>query len=318
MNHGEPCFDSDEDLLESLEHKLQLIRDRVQGVAEGYGNGFFLWGEGGTSKSFTVEETLRKLGKAFKLTNSRVTGRGLFKLLCEFPDVVHVLEDVETLFRDRNAHGVLRSALWGQLGRDGRQERLVTWQTVDGREEFVFTGGVILVANCNLDDVPQLRALKTRIPSLHYQPTNEEIGARMRELARRGHAHGPHSLSPEMCLEVAREVIVRSFRLNRGLDLRLLVNAFQDRLQYENGAAETHWVDLLDSRLRERVVVPPGGAGVRGKRKEWEFAVLRRIANLPTQERLDVWKQETGKSQAAMYRRLDEMKCRELSISHPQ
>src|SRR5579884_1645571 len=134
---------TDAELLASLEQKLQLIRDRVRGVAEGYANGFYLWGEGGTSKSFTVEETLKKLHKPFKLSNGRVTAKGLFQLMSEFPDVVHVLEDVETLFADKNSFGLLRSALWGQANEQERQERLIVWQTTTERKDFIFTGGII-------------------------------------------------------------------------------------------------------------------------------------------------------------------------------
>jgi hypothetical protein len=81
-------MDGDKDLLDRLDAKLQLIRDRTQGVAEGYANGFYLWGEGGTSKSFTVEETLKRLGKAFKLSNSRLTGRGLVTAAASSPPAV--------------------------------------------------------------------------------------------------------------------------------------------------------------------------------------------------------------------------------------
>src|SRR5256714_11513458 len=109
--------------LASLQHKLGQIRDRTQGVVEGYDNGFYLWGEGGTSKSFTVEQTLKGLGTPYKLSNTRVTGKGLFELLRDFPDVVHVLDDVETLFSDKTSFGVLRSPLWGQADPQGRQKR---------------------------------------------------------------------------------------------------------------------------------------------------------------------------------------------------
>jgi hypothetical protein len=78
--------DRDQELLASLERKLQLIRDRTQGVAEGFSNGFYLWGPGGVSKSYTVEQTLRRLRKPFLLSNSRVTGKGLFNLLRDHPD----------------------------------------------------------------------------------------------------------------------------------------------------------------------------------------------------------------------------------------
>jgi hypothetical protein len=47
---------ADDLLLLRLDHKLQLVRDRIQGVAEGYATGLYLWGEGGKSKSFTTEQ----------------------------------------------------------------------------------------------------------------------------------------------------------------------------------------------------------------------------------------------------------------------
>ena len=37
--------------------------------------------------------------------------------------------------------------------------------------------------------------------------------------------------------------------------------------------------------------------------------VARQIANLPRQERLAVWRRETGKSEPALYRRLDELRA---------
>ncbi len=297
--------DRDAEQLESLECKLQLIRDRVQGVAQGYYNGFFLWGEGGTSKSFTIEDTLNRLQVPYKVTNSRVTGKGLYDVLKAHPDTVHLIEDAETMSRDRNAHGVLRSALWGQTGPDGRQKRVVCWQTAHESDEFEFNGGIILVANRNLDDMAELRAVKTRIPCLQYVATNEEVGALMRQIAAKGHRHGPYTLSPQRCLEVVGVITQFGSRLGRNLDLRLLVNTFNDRVQYENGAALTHWRDLLESRMREQVVVP--SRGVRAERKNKELEVLRQVAHLPAPERLARWVQETGKSQAALYRRLAEL-----------
>src|SRR4051812_46628124 len=104
---------NDRTLLETLDNKLAVIRDRTRGVAKGYHSGFYLWGEGGTSKSYTVLKTLDEVGNAYKVTNSRIAGRGLFDLLEEYPDCVHVLDDVETLLSDKLSHGVLRAALEG-------------------------------------------------------------------------------------------------------------------------------------------------------------------------------------------------------------
>jgi hypothetical protein len=309
--------ENDAELLASLEQKLTLLRDRTRGVAERYTNGLFLWGEGGTSKSYTVEETLKSMGKAFKLSNSRITGKGLFVLLRENADAIHLLEDVETLFGDKTAFGVLRSALWGQSGADGRQERTVIWQTAIAREEFVFSGGIILISNCPLDNVPELRALKTRIPTVQYQPTNEEVAALMRKISSKGHRLGQQVLSPAECLEVAHEITTRFQRIQRNLDLRLLVNTFNDVLQWKNGSAQMHWQELLDSRLKERVLSAEEVRLSRSQRKTEELDIVREIAGLPCNDRLAAWIQRTGKSQAAMYRRLDDLKkVSQFSVSN--
>jgi hypothetical protein len=119
----------DQKHLESLEDKMQVIRTRTRGVALGYRTGFYVWGEGGIGKSYSVLSTLEVLKADYRLANSRLSGRGLFDLLMEFPCKIHVLEDCEPLFGDKHAPGVLRSALWGQVTAEHRQVRTVTWGT---------------------------------------------------------------------------------------------------------------------------------------------------------------------------------------------
>src|SRR5689334_10857746 len=123
---------SEQETLQGLKTKLEVIKDRVRGVATGFRTGFYLWGPGGTSKTHTVEETLKETGKKYLVTTNRLTARGLFDLLETHPAIVHVLDDVETLLSDRQAEGVLKGAL--DCPRD--KERVVTWQTArDGREQ---------------------------------------------------------------------------------------------------------------------------------------------------------------------------------------
>jgi hypothetical protein len=108
--------------LASLETRLDLIRDTTRGVAEGYHTGAYIFGEGGIGKSWTVEQELLKHKVDYVLHNSRMTGAGLFQALKECPDRIHVLEDCESLLRDGNAAGVLRSALWSNRGSAGPKE----------------------------------------------------------------------------------------------------------------------------------------------------------------------------------------------------
>lgn len=289
--------------LDRLDRKLMVVRDRVTSVVRGYTTGFFLYGEGGNCKSFTVTQELERLRADYKLHNSRMTGRGLFDVLRKFPDSIHLLEDMERLFRDTMAQGVLRSALWGQR-RGDQLERLVTWNTYNATLQFYFTGGIIVTSNRPLDDLPELRALGTRINPVQLSCTNQEIAALMRKVALDGYRHCGECLGPQACLEVAEFVIDHCLRANRNLDMRLLVNGFADRLQFEAGETECDWKDLLMCRLVERTV--PARES-RETRKQREQVIAREIKDMPREERLRVWQERAGKSEKALYRRLAEI-----------
>jgi hypothetical protein len=63
----------DQKHLKALAPKHDLIRDRVRGVVKHLSTGFYLWGEGGTSKSYTVLDELRVCEADYILHNSRLT-----------------------------------------------------------------------------------------------------------------------------------------------------------------------------------------------------------------------------------------------------
>ena len=65
--------------------------------------------------------------------------------------------------KDQDGQGILRSACWGQRGDDGRQKRVITWATAKGVESTVFQGGIVMLSNRPLDDLPELKAIRTRI-----------------------------------------------------------------------------------------------------------------------------------------------------------
>jgi hypothetical protein len=294
----------DQAALDRLENKLAVVRDRTASVALGYTTGFFVHGDGGTCKSHTVLQELARLKADYKLFNSRMTGRGLFDVLREYPDSVHVLEDMERIHRDTMAQGVLRSALWGQQ-RGDRQERLVTWNAHRCNLAFYFSGGIIMISNRPLDDLPELRALATRTNPVLLRASNRELAALMRHVAVKGYCHHGSRLEPEACLEVAEYIIRHCFSTNRNLDMRLLINSFADRLQWEAGETTCGWRDMVDCRLLEQIVP---ARETRDQRKERELEVARRIQNLPRAERLRLWREETGgSSEASLYRRLGEL-----------
>jgi hypothetical protein len=83
--------------LDRLNGRLQIVKDRTRGVAEGHYSGFYLWGNGGIGKSFTVLQELNRIGKPFVLRNTRLSAKGLFELIEDHPDSTIVIEDNEQL-----------------------------------------------------------------------------------------------------------------------------------------------------------------------------------------------------------------------------
>ncbi|MDB5307700.1 MAG: hypothetical protein JWO38_1902 [Gemmataceae bacterium] len=301
--------------LANLEKKLAVIRDRVCGVVAGSSTGLFVHGDGGIGKSFSIIRELNRLEADFKLWNSRMTGRGLFDTLEAFPETVHVLEDMHQLVRDQGAVGVLLSALWGQRrdGDRGPVERRVTWATDCMMHAFTFTGAIIMTANRPLHDRPELNAIRTRIACLHLTASDQELRAQMRHLARAGYQSDGRELTPGECQEVVGFLIAEALQLNASLDLRLMTHAYADFLEWQDDRTRCDWRDLIRTRLRERPtglrheVIEPS---VRALRRKEETALVREIVAACTDpsEQVRRWKEATGKSQAAWYRRLGELK----------
>jgi hypothetical protein len=314
-DRNNPQRSADKEHLHRLEQKFQLVRDRTGAVVKGYSTGFYLHGNGGIGKSYVVVNELERLQANYKLFNSRMTGRGLYNALEKFPDAVHVLEDMEQIVIDHSAQGVLRSALWGTPKEGGRgpTERLVTWTTYVKSHTFVFTGGVIMLANVPLRDIPQLDALKTRITNMHLEVPDMELRALMWKVAGAGYASQGRQLPAEACLEVCDHLIHQSLSMHRALDMRLLVNSLEDHLQWAGGDSGCHWKDLVNSRLRERPThfQEPVTVTVtkQAERRQQELQIAQEIVSTTAgrHERRLKWESRTGKSEQTLYRRIAEL-----------
>jgi hypothetical protein len=316
MGDGLPNLAGDKAALASLEKKLDLVRDHVMAIHRGYKYGFYLYGAAGVGKSFTVLRHLESLKAAYNLFNSRMTAKGLFLALTAAPDAIHVLEDMERLTKDPDAQGVLRSAMWAQPG----HPRLVTWTTAkkdkEDKDRFEFRGGLILISNRPLADLPELRALATRIEVYHLDVTDAEISALMRDLACTGYQHQGKGIGPEECHQVTEYLLKECRSAGCPLDLRLQQKAFQTYLQCAADHAVTHWHDLITASVREANshfrhepnTAPPDAR--QAQRRNAVRAIVASVSDAKEQERL--YMQKTHASRADFYRRKGEVKSGEF------
>jgi hypothetical protein len=293
--------------LKGLDKKLTLIADRVAAVARRYNTGFFLHGPGGSGKTYAIHSTLADLGTRHKLHNSCMTAAGLFDMLFEFPDHIHVFEDMEPLYRDRDAVGYLRSATWGD---SNMKNRIVTRTINKKRVDFEFTGGIIFVSNLPLGEIPTLKALASRLNPAEFDPTDGEKQALMWEIAKTG----KFGLTPKACKEVVEHLLIYSQATgSQSLDLRLLDNAFKDRLMYDNKHCDTHWTDLVSSRIDAQINKPKIPQRTRKARLFDEQDIAKQVWQMypgtyQRTERTNEWKRRTdGKSERAFYRRSAEL-----------
>jgi hypothetical protein len=300
--------------LASLDKKLKLVDDRVAAVVRGYSTGLYLFGAGGLGKSYSVLRRLSELEADYRTFNSRMTAKGLFLALEKAPDSVHVLEDMERLTNDRDAQGVLRSALWSQADR----ERTVTWTTSEGERRVAFRGGIIMLANRQLSDLPELRALATRITVHRMEITYAETVALMRDIARKGWRRYQHQLGADECLAVCEHVIAQCRLAGCDLDLRLLDNSCLDYCQWEANASACDWRDLVANRVRQHAAHFRHEIATlsREERLARDREIARDICarSDDPQERLRLWREATGKGHNAFYKRKRECEDPEFNV----
>jgi len=203
----------DAENLERLEKKIGLIRDRVRAVALRYNTGLFLFGEGGSGKSYAVRGELDSLGTSWLLHNSAMSAAGLFEALQDLPDIVHVFEDMEHLYSDKKVVGYLRSATWGD---ENNHNRIVTRTIHKSRESFEFTGGIIILSNLPLGEIASLKALASRLNPAEFNPTEGEKQALMWKIAEQGKFDLPSAACiQQFPVEPTAEVCVPDFRFGR-------------------------------------------------------------------------------------------------------
>lgn len=300
-----PLSKEDQEHLESLNRKYRVIRDRVTICAEGFGNGAYIWGEGGIGKSFAVIDQLHVLGKKFILHNTRLSASAFFQCLEKHPGEVHVVEDVENIFNERGNMNLLRSALWGQKDKSGRQRRLVTYGTYPGERHLEFEGQIVFTGNRELADIPELRALATRIPTIRVAVTRPEILALMRQICQTAHVTDKGSLSSRKCNEVL-DYFLAVYPQDRIFDIRILIRALDDRLGVEKLGEKisSTWQELLLSQVHGKAVDAPI---TRNDKLARETGIALELSKMSYSkaELLKQWNDRTGrKTLDSYYRRL--------------
>ena len=299
--------------LAELNERLALVRDRVRGVAKQGHAGFYIYGRPGTSKTYTVLKTLEEIGVKPVYVHGHVTPIGLFEEFEKQPDGIFVLDDVGEIFKQPTAKSILLAALGAQP--NGIREISYKRQGKPAAK-VNFRGGVIAISNLELHGDELISAIKSRVQTLNYNPTDEQISALMRLIASNGFAVDGERMSPTECGKVVEFLLDRCKSLNTRPDVRMLVEkAFKDFILWKTGESETHWNDLINSALEDQLVAltHPVDQHVPTKHEE-EAAELDKLEEIVKQfstheERLEAFMTATGKSKRTYQRRMRQLKA---------
>ena len=206
--------------LDDLHKRLALVRDRVRAVAVQGQPGFYLYGRAGTAKTYTVLTTLDKLGIPYYYQNGHLTPIGLFGLLEEHSDSIIVLDDVATIFAQPTAKNLLLAA----LGKQPNGERIVKYTRKSKKVTVRFRGGIIAISNLELHGDELIAALRSRVQTLKYDPSDEHIIALMGHIASKGHTLNSTSLSAKDCQKVCDYLLQLCKDRQVRPDIRMLVD----------------------------------------------------------------------------------------------
>ena len=286
----------DQQYLEEFERRLDLVRDRTRGVAERYQNGTYLVGRAGSGKTFTVLETLKRLNMPYAYRNGRMSAAGLYAFLEEHPEHTCVLDDIPTLFDQRQALQIIMAAMGGEPGKP----RPMTYTIKHDRKSFDFTGGIVAISNVPLRRDPLADAVASRIPMLEHEPSDEMLAAFMRYQAIRGYK----DMRSSECLEVVEFVIAEARASDYRLDLRHMQKAWQDYRQDKHGKAIRPWQELVRTsmkRIFKQEVSPMRRADDQARQREIALELFKRFPD-DKARRDEQWQTLTSRSPDALYR----------------
>lgn len=292
-----------------LMEQVKVVKDRVRGVVHGQTNGVYLHGRPGTSKTYMVCSTLDTLAASYTYSNGHLTPIGLFDLIAENRDRIIVLDDVSAIFNQPIALQLLLAALGNP--HTGSKSRTVRYKTAKETRIVPFTGGVICISNLPLDGHHHevLAAIKDRAFVINYEPTDEQIIALITKLAEEGVGGVPTTKAKMVATHLLDECKARGVRPS----VRLFVDkALKDFKLFEAGQCETHWRDLIVSNLEQQLIElkHPTNDLSRAEQVEAErrIALDIQLSFGSKADRIEQWHARTGKSQAAFYRRVAELK----------
>jgi protein gp37 len=304
---------------ETLDTKLEKIADSTRRVAKGIQSGFFVYGRTGTSKSYTIETTLKDMGVNVSLIKGHITPQIFFDELCANPSGVIILDDVVHVLSNDTMVDLLLAGIGKQTNDVGK--RIVPYKSSVRKgddkgkkaqpEVVEFTGGIIIISNIPMGEHRLHMPLLGRMFPKEHDLTDDEMEVLFYKIAKKAFSIDRDGkklkLTQKECREVAEFVLQKCKEIGLRPNVRHLVEiGFPCRLDRDSSF---HWKVHVEDGLREAHKIE--GALV-AKVVEGRSDDISELINLvyeskSKKEVKDRW-MEKGDSRATFFRKLSQLK----------
>lgn len=241
----------------AYEDQLEDLKALIALTVKGASNALFIAGRGGVGKTFTVEETLNKMGLRdgdgyFKQTGS-ASAAGIYRLLFQHRKDVVLFDDADGALADQDGRNLIKAAT------DTKKVRKLAWaknakNLIDGDEitdsqidagmlptNYEFTGRIIFISNLPINKLDPDRALRTRALMISIDPTDDEVLEFMRKIVDRIPLEDNLSLDPAERGEV---ITLIDSGAKEDLNIRKLVRSLNIRASAKAGGIAS-WERLI-------------------------------------------------------------------------
>jgi predicted AAA+ superfamily ATPase len=237
----EVARESDEQILERLGERFQILTDMTRAVKSGDIRAMIVSGPPGVGKSYGVEAVLQKDGlfdtlaerkPKYEIVKGAMSALGLYAKLYEFSAEknVVVFDDCDGVLMDELSLNILKGAL------DSSKKRYIAWNT-DSRllrsegipDRFEFMGSAIFITNIKFEHVrskklrDHLDALESRCHYIDLQmDTAREKILRIRQVVKENEMLADYEFEPCVQDELIEFVVANQDKL-RELSLRMVL-----------------------------------------------------------------------------------------------
>jgi hypothetical protein len=264
---AEVALESDEEIIERLRERFEILDHMTQAVKEGSVRAMIVSGPPGVGKSYGVEAVLEKADlfnklaekkPKFEVVKGAMSAIGLYAKLYEFSDKgnVVVFDDCDSILMEDLSLNILKGAL------DSSARRFISWNT-DSRilrsegipDRFEFKGAAIFITNIKFEHVKSKRlrdhldALESRCHYIDLQmDTSREKILRIKQIITDGMLDRYDFDNPDIVRDELVEFIVSSQDKLRELSLRMVLKLADLRKSFPS-----NWQAMARTTCMKRV-----------------------------------------------------------------